>query len=63
MILEKIQQEAQELDVSFYEKHGIIDLDGVDGLMGTFTGDNAEDDASQWLEMYRAHVEQSGSKS
>ena len=57
---ENIKKEAEELNVGFYEKHGIIDLDGIDGLMGTFTGDNAEQDASEWLEMYRGYISDSG---
>jgi hypothetical protein len=51
--LKDIKKEADELEVSFYEKHSIIDLDGKGGLMGTFTGDNAEEDAVKWLDMYR----------
>lgn len=58
--IEDIKQAAQELNVGFYENHGIIDLDGVNGLAGTFTGENAEEDAGQWLGMYRAHLEDTG---
>ena len=53
-----IKEEAENLNVGFYEKYGVIDLDGVDGLMATFTGDNAEQEASEWLWMYREHIEQ-----
>lgn len=54
---EEIKKEAEELNVGFYANHGIIDLDGINGLAGTFTGDNAKQDASQWLEMYRGYLE------
>lgn len=54
---EEIKKEAEELNVGFYANHGIIDLDGVNGLAGTFTGDNAEQEASEWLEMYRGYLE------
>ena len=56
-MIEDIKQEAEQLGVSFYENHGIIDLDGIDGLMGTFTGNQAEQDAKDWLAMYRASVQ------
>lgn len=54
---EEIKKEAEELNVGFYANHGIIDLDGVNGLAGTFTGDNAKQEASEWLEMYRGYLE------
>ena len=53
MDIEGIRQEAQELEVGFYENRGIIDLDGENGLGGTFAGKNAEQEARQWLDMYR----------
>lgn len=62
MSKEDIKQEAEELRVGFYEKHGIIDLDGADGLMGTFTGWSAEKDASEWLGMYRESMQVDASK-
>lgn len=57
---EDIKKQAEDLNVGFYEKHGIIDLDGIDGLAGTFTGDTAKQDASEWLEMYRGYIFDSG---
>jgi hypothetical protein len=60
--LKEIKQEAEELGVGFYEKHRIIDLDGADGLMGTFTGRSAEKDAKDWLEMYRESMQADASK-
>lgn len=59
---EDIKQEAEELGVSFYEKHGIIDLDGANGLMGTFTGWSADKDAQDWLGMYRRSMQDDASK-
>lgn len=53
MILEDVEQRAEELGFSYYEKHGIIDLDKQGTILGgTFTGDTAEQDASEWLQMH-----------
>lgn len=54
---EDIKKQAEDLNVGFYEKHGIIDLDGINGLAATFTGDNAKQEAAEWLETYQGYLE------
>jgi len=58
--IDKIRQEAIDLEISFSEENGIIDLDKPGTILGgTFMGEVGREHAAEWLAKYRSAIEAS----
>jgi hypothetical protein len=58
--IDNIRQEAIDLEISFNEQDGIIDLDKPgSALGGTFVGEAGQEHAAEWLANYRSVIEAS----